>query len=433
MHCKSDSAHTEFDTHKGKCKCGSPLQQTCPKCGKNKSYAHFKAHEKKCRATTTTTTPHTPPSLSLRHSVIRFAYWASDWELNGMHNKKAFRIPPRGQLWDGLPVGVPKKHGFRVHTVKERSVRGMQWMDAYDAIFAAIATDTEAFRLVHVYHTWAEVLRALEDPITTLKGLDVLVLGNWAHQVTTTAAAADAILPLNWLERLRAVELQSGCRIFPPLDYCFTFARKELVQRFIERCASPPSCKAIPSTIVLSGQWSQTHEAFVQGHPTVVLKRSVSEACNHVQRVKTSKVGAAFAFGALPWLVQHVVPEFEEHNELRLYIVRGRFLWGVSSSFREGDEAMVLQPFAAGRVGSDWNLEAIQVAESLVAALAQHHAHAARFLRIDMVRCNDANGGGWYINELEFFGNAHLHLDVADDAHTIFPVLVEHVKEWMRL
>ena len=429
VRCKSDPTHEHFDTHRGKCKCGSQLQQACPKCGKHKSYAHFKAHEVKCESTLPLPPP--LPLLLLPRPVIRFAYWASNWELNTVRNKAAFRVPPRGQLWEGLPVGVPQqKHKFRVHTVKEASVRGMQWMDTYDAIFASIAADTESFELVRVYHSWAEVLIALEHPSEAFTGLDVLVLGDWVHQVTTTN---DDALPLDWLERLRMVELQTGCRMFPPLDYCFTFARKELVQRLIERCALPPACKPIPTMTVLNGKWGEALDKFVQGHPKVVLKRSISEACKHVRVMKTSRA-STFAFGALPWLVQPVMAEFEQHNELRLYIVKGRFLWGVSSSFREGNEEMLsLFPFAPGRMGSDWNLEAIQVAESLVAALAQHQVHAARFLRIDMVRCNSDGGGSWYINELEFFGNTHLHLDVADDAHKIFPVLVEHVKEWMRV
>jgi hypothetical protein len=420
VHCKNDPTHKEFDTHSGKCKCGSKLQQTCSKCGKPKSYAHMKAHTAKCKAKPPLP-PLPPPPLLPK---IRFAYWASNWQLNHVRNKKAFRVPPRGQIWEGLPVGVPKKHNLRIHSVKEPSMRGEQWMDAYDALFASIASDTEAFQLVRVYHTWEEVLKALEDPIASLKGLDVLVLGNWVHQVTND----DGALPLEWLERLRIVELQTGCRIFPPLDYSVTFARKELVMQLLERCAIP-AAKPIP-TMAIFGEWREALDQFAQGHPTMVLKRSISETCSHVQFVETKDL-AVFPFGTLPWLLQPVITEFEEHNELRLYVVNGRFLWGVSSSFREKGEDMSLFPFALGRVGSDWDPDAIKVAESLIAALARHQAHAARFLRIDMVRCNADRG--WFINELEFFGNTYLHLDVGDDAHKMLPVLVECVKEWMRV
>ncbi len=50
-------------------------------------------------------------------------------------------------------------------------------------------------------------------------------------------------------------------------------------------------------------------------------------------------------------------------------------------------------------------------------------------MRVDMVRCND---GGWFINELEYFGNAFLHFEVIDDAYEVFPTLVAGIKSWMR-
>lgn len=407
VYCQKDPTHKDFDTHSKKCKCGAKLRQTCSNCGKPKSYAHMKAHKDKCKATP----PPTPP-LPPRPK-IRFAYWESDWDLNQIRDKKAFRVPPRGQIWEGLP----NKHNLRIHSVRERSVRGEQWMDAYDALFASIACDTEAFELVRVYKTWAEVRKALEDPIASLKGLDVLVLGNWVHQVTKD----DGVLPLEWLERLRAIEIQTGCRIFPPLDYSVTFARKELVMGLLERCAAAPA-KPIPTKAIF-GEWNEALAQFAQGHPKMVLKRSISETCNHVRFVETNDL-AVFPFGEVPWLLQPMVPEFAEHKELRLYVVNGRFLWGVSSFFQNDGEDMTLSPFAP-------DPDAIKVAESLVAALAQHQAHAARFLRIDMVRCNA--DGGWFINELEFFGNTYLHLDVGDDAHKMLPALVQCVKEWMRV
>lgn len=61
-------------------------------------------------------------------------------------------------------------------------MRGMQWMDAYDALFARIAT-SPGFELVTVYHAWDQVVAALQGE--DLCGVHVLVLGNWAHHVTT--------------------------------------------------------------------------------------------------------------------------------------------------------------------------------------------------------------------------------------------------------
>ena len=54
--------------------------------------------------------------------------------------------------------------------------------------------------------------------------------------------------------------------------------------------------------------------------------------------------------------------------------------------------------------------------------------HARHFIRVDLIK---KSAGEWYINELEPFGNAFLHFEVASDAYEIFPVLVDQVKRWM--
>jgi hypothetical protein len=63
---------------------------------------------------------------------------------------------------------------------------------------------------------------ALEDAGTAL--YDVLVLGNWVHEVTQQQEES-LNMPLQRLERLRRAELQTSCCIFPPLDHSITFAR----------------------------------------------------------------------------------------------------------------------------------------------------------------------------------------------------------------
>ncbi len=428
VRCKKDRTHTRFDRDKGKCSvCESALEAACVTCGEFKTYSHVKRHEDQCTQV-----------VQQPQKRTTFAYWASNWAVN----KDGFSCAPRGQLWDGLPQGCPKKHGFRVHKVKDATMKGMEWMDSYDALFARIACDAN-FELVKVYHSWEEVEEMLKAPAKMLKGIDILVVGNWVHRVALDQDTLDE--PLHWLERLRNVEMETGCRIFPPLGYSITFARKELLVRLLERCIQAP-VRQIPTMCVVGSReaWKERALAFAKKNAatTMVLKRSISGLKQHVHYVSVKALnsctlldvqhqakGGESLKNLLGWIVQPLMKEFELHNELRLYIVNGKFLWGVSSKFIEGEE-MCLFPFAPGRRDSGWNLEAVRAAEQLVAAIALHEVHAARFLRVDMVRCSE---GGWYVNELEFFGDAFLHFEVMDDAYEFFPMVVESVKSWMLL
>lgn len=422
VRCKSNHTHTAFDKNQGKCgTCSSLLEAACSFCGFFKSYGHVKSHETKCKKR---------PVEEEEKKVVTFAYWASNWTLND--DKKAaspFSTPPRGQLWDGLPKGLSKKHGFRVHKVQDRTMTGMEWMDAYDALFAAIACDP-CFKLAKVFHSWKEVESALVDPKKSLHNINVLVLGNWVHEVTKDEMS----FSLQWLERLRMVEVESGCRIFPPLDYSMTFARKELLIRLLEQCVHPPAA-AIPTVCWIPGQDRSECIASLGKLDTVVCKRSISESKRHVQFVKvkdwvsgSKRNKRDSPSSSIPWIVQPFMEEFGLSNELRIYVVDGKFLWGVASKFcDQSDSEMSLFPFAPGRIDGDWNEEAVQVAQRLVAAIAKRHVDANHFLRIDMIRSKS----GWLINEVEFFGNAFLHFEVMDDAYEIFPTLVESVKKWI--
>lgn len=437
VRCKRDRSHSRLDRASSSCSvCSSKLEASCSKCGEFKSYAHIKAHEGKCTAPE----PSEPPK------TLTFAYWASTWAFG----EEGFLVPPKGQFWDGLPEGCSKRHGFRVCKVKDPSLKGMEWMDSYDALFAKIGTDPH-FKLAKVYHNWLDIEGLVKTP-KLLKGIDVLVIGNWVHRVAMKQNSTDILLM--WLERFRNLEAESGCRIFPPLDYSSFFARKELLPSLIERTVRAPM-RSTPTLCIVGSRdtWKERVFSFAKenGAEKLVFKRSISGMKQHVRFVDLTDLdsfrleddpedgslvssrerGRSSSDSAQPnllaWTVQPFVKEFVEHDELRLYIVDGKFLWGLATNFKDG-EGIALFPFAEGRRGSNWSEDAVHAAERLVAAIAVHHAHAARFLRIDMIPSND---GGWCVNELEFFGDAFLHLEVMDDAYELFPTLVECVKKWM--
>lgn len=430
VRCKTNHSHTSFQTNDGKCECGASLQAACGFCGDFKSYGHVKSHEDQCKK-------REPKEEKEEEKKVRFAYWASSWALADARAKSSFSTPPRGQLFDGLPDGLSEKYGFRVHKVQDQTLRGMEWMDAYDAVFANIACDPH-FKLVQVFHHWYEVEAALASPVESLHEVDVLVLGNWIHEVTKD----DLTVTQRWLERLRMVEVEAGCKIFPPLDYSMTFARKELLIPILARCVRPPA-SPIPTVCMLPGKdRSELIASFGKEVQTLVCKRSISESKQHVlfldrdtwikegkTKKKKTKHGASGT--NVLWIVQPYLEEFSKSNELRLYIVDCKFLFGVASAFHNNSSEMTLYPFGPGRRDGEWSEEAVQVAEQVVQAVSKFQVDAGRFLRIDMIRSTDKKS--WFINELEFFGNAFLHFEVMDDSYEFFPDFVKAIKKWIYL
>jgi hypothetical protein len=428
LRCQKDPSHVDFEAKKKRCRCGATLEASCTDCGEFFSYGHVSEHEKLkiCR------------KEEPQQAVVTFGYWSSDWKLGT--GKKPFEISPRGQLGDGLPDGFSQEFvgQVRVHTVTDRSMKGTEWMDAYDAVYARIACDP-LFELVTVFPCWEKVesfvLKVLKHDASAMEKasrMRLLVLGNWVHQVAQAKGVLE--VALDWCQKLQSFELLTGCRIFPPLDYSIAFARKELVDQML--CIACPKVRgavSIPTLILLDDPTKAGLKAFTsQHHDDLVFKRSISGGKRHVQMINARK----FSFGkgeTLPWLVQPKMPEFSQSNELRLYIVNGKFLWGVSSKFQEGDAEMSLFAFGPGRKGCDeWDERAVRVAEQLVAVVGQRQPGALKFMRVDMIKSSNAKDT-WLVNELEFFGNAFVHLDIVDDGYELVPTVVECVKSWMQM
>lgn len=412
--CKSNPLHKEFQRKQSKCNCGAPLLATCARCGSPVAYGYVAGHEKKCQKKQRVEDPR----------VVRFAYLASDWKLNpDKKSNEAFLVPPRGQLWD-IPHGFAPAAGethLRVHRVKDPSMRGVEWMDTYDGLFAKVAANDQ-FELVKVFQSWDEVKRALRQ---WKEKVDVLVLGNWIMKVMEEEGD-----PSEWLERLRWFELENQCRVFPPLDYAVHFSRKELYYHETSRVLSHGVVRCIPTMFISPSvsSWKATVRAFASKHKVqrVVFKRSLSECKKHVVVQEVAGLKAPFDKGPA-WLVQPFITDFQERNEVRLYVLNGKFAFGAETRFEEeGVAAAAARVFPFSRDDDS----AIQAAEAVVRAVALSQADAGRFMRVDMIWCEADQV--WLLNELEFFGNAYIHTEVLQDAYEVLPVLVECVEDWMR-
>ena len=80
---------------------------------------------------------------------------------------------------------------------------------------------------------------------------------------------------------------------------------------------------------------------------------------------------------------------------------------------------------------SDGGKEAAIVAEEVVKVCSKDMIHAARFLRVDMVKRSAADGG-WWVNELEYFGNVFVHFEAFDNSMDMLQEIVECLRLWLK-
>ena len=75
--------------------------------------------------------------------------------------------------------------------------------------------------------------------------------------------------------------------------------------------------------------------------------------------------------------------------------------------------------------------EAAAMAEQVAAALCKDQAGVGHFLRVDLIR--RSSDDGWWLNELEFFGNAFLMFEAFDNAAELLDATVKCTKRWIRI
>lgn len=119
-----------------------------------------------------------------------------------------------------------------------------------------------------------------------------------------------------------------------------------------------------------------------------------------------------------------------------MYVIGGKCKWGVATKFINNVETAIQKtPIAIGRkIWNDTNFgggkEAAALAEKIVASVSIDQIHASRFMRVDMIKRNE---GGWYINELEFFGNAYIHFEAFDNTEEFLEEMAAVIVNWIIL
>jgi hypothetical protein len=430
LRCSKEHTHEKLSTRNRQCQeCGGSLEKRCSGCEKFVSYSNAGKHKKRCRSDAGDKEQQ-PLAVEEEQKVLRVAYLAAVWT-DGL---------PLGQYFGHLNERFPRD--FHRHVIKDPSGDSKS-VDSYDAIWGTIFATDAQFQLVHVYRTLDEVMDAISDNNYQLPdgGLDLLVLGNWIHPLCARDEEHGKGIAEKFLNTLRNLELESNVLIFPPLDYAWHFAQKAHFYVPLQRFPLPSDAFVIP-TIAVSQQrrWKQTVEDFASLHNTelIVFKRELSEISKHVLKGDVSsipKLPGRDKDDGFRWMAQPLLDEFDAYPEMRMYVVDGICRWGVATRFvsdGNGGVSVDMSPVAVGRRmwTEEGGQEAALLAEQIVAALCVVHgsAGAGRFLRVDMIR---RRLGGWWINELEFFGNAFVHFDVFDNASEMLGDIVSSTKKWL--
>ncbi len=420
VRCSHNHLHVSFNLDKKRCRTedrSAGLEKLCSQCKTYCSYSNAASHAKKCKQK-----QHI--EVAEVEQKVRVVYISAAWT-DGV---------AQGLYREDLPQGFPA----HFHTVESNDPLMGQWKSvaAYDAIWGSIFASNKRFELVQTSETVEELLSAAESA-TLPKALNIIVVHDWIISSALTEGNDAVEGSLKTFQRL---EMEHSLRIFPPLEYGWYFAHKASYLSRLQQCRLPLGASVIPTLVVPTGHmWRKTVQEFVRVHSKdpkhVMFKRELSEKYNHVMKMDLKNIVAleGRAEGnAYRWVAQPFLSEFDASSEFRMYVINGHCSWGLATRFVE-DGKMSIAPVAPGR--RSWELdggrEAASLAEQVVALVSREQTHAARFLRVDMVRQHDKSKG-WWINELEFFGNAHINFEAFDSASELLAPLVEMTVQWVR-
>ena len=426
VRCCLKEDHEGIDLHSKKCAvCKAPLEKLCEGCDKFANYSNFRVHKKACdlKRAASIAPLDAVAAPAVQKKRVRFAFLASAWK----YEEGEEHVGPLGQYCGVLPAGFPKS--IRRKEIADPSGDN-SFVDFYDALWGSLALDAD-FELVHVFHSLDNLIRGVRD-----HELDLLVVGDWIYPLlekNDQKQDAEKMYAALW-----NLELDHSLRVFPPLEYVWYFAHKAcFLTRLAKMPLNPQLIKPIPTLPVSMGHfWKPEVVEFAGASQRVVLKREFSDRGRHVKEMDVNSLTPLEGRDSFRWIAQPFLTEFAVNPEMRMYVIEGKCTFGCMTSFvykEDGSSHMSVLATAPGR--NTWTREggkeAAAAAEHVVQVLGREQAHVLRFIRVDLVRRNDGSGG-WWLNELEYFGNAHILLEVFDNAPELLQLILTATKSWIK-
>lgn len=302
------------------------------------------------------------------------------------------------------------------------------YVDIYDAITAQmmLAGEVKIVQCLQAKRV-CEVIRSGGNQLMEFQAR-LLFWPNWLFETKCRSLES---LHLFITTILQPFLTANGLVIFPPIDYCLFFGRKEFWIQEALCLSRPQSSKTplwdvIPTTVILPGECFSKLDLAGKNN-RIVLKRTVSERSHHVFK-DVFVTGGTISnlprdFDRWTYLAQPYISEFQRSPEYRIYLVKGRAMSGLATFWGPDGKLHFdhVHPFTNNAAHS-----AFTAACAVVRNFSSQFT--GYFVRVDLV-CNSQNGG-WWLNEMEYFGNADILLP-DDSGAPIMRIISEAVASWM--
>jgi hypothetical protein len=305
------------------------------------------------------------------------------------------------------------------------------WIDTYDAVMGLVAAKHENVELHIVdFQTLVDAVRGVPSKSWPEK-VDVLVPGNWLLNYGRTAACNDARDLQSFRMELLNFQMAQSLLVIPPVAHAWHFdAKHEYLPEAQQLCRSQQSLQDLKVNVVpFQIVWENTKKclATVRGfgdfgsHGTFVSKRSHSGSCVGVTKHENYDNWAAKLLKRktrlpFPEIVQRYELLYESQCEFKMFVVNGKCRYGSKTKNARGEFS-----YESVHAHSPWlwpqqGVFAARIAEEVCRLVGKTRPGANHFLRVDLLCTNllEAASTEWFLNELEYFGDAHIPIDNFD-------------------
>jgi hypothetical protein len=324
------------------------------------------------------------------------------------------------------------------------------WFDTYDAVagllFAKYGQNYELYKVLS--------LEELFD-IKASEGVRVVIIGDCFVDFRRAQSDSTYQCLQEFKTKLLNFQAELDIVVIPPLDYLWYFEAKH---EYVPAIATlfNKHVRVLPSRVVWGtsslAQLAEWAKHLPGKGEKIVLKRSHSGCCEDVEthenfdsvvaffsarpkikRPKIPKKNTRFKF---PYILQQHEPLFMEKKEFKMFVINGVCQYGHSTTNSHGSHTYIsLCHVGAPNAWENIGQHAARIAEDVCKVVSSRHADAKHFLRVDLL-CTDPGhpeGATWILNELEYFGNAHIPIDsFGEEPGLMFlDALVDALHQWI--
>ena len=170
------------------------------------------------------------------------------------------------------------------------------------------------------------------------------------------------------------------------------------------------------------------------------VKRAFSGCSDHVTKhqsipgiFKHIKACDQKAGSEWPYLVQAKLPEFAINAECKMYVLSGKCNFGALTRNNTARQHSMKALRPGTSLWTNIGQHAAELAMMITEAVCMIEPGAGHFLRVDLLCLDETipKTSTWILNELEYFGDVHIHFDLYDNADERLKEVCASVKRWV--